>query len=298
LSLSEPPSGDAATEPKVFLDYTQAELDRAYDQLAYAPDRDAILARQQRYSERARERFRPEIVRYGDGPLEDMEVFRAGADTPVHVYIHGGQWSREGNATSGYPALTLVPAGAAYVNLNFPAIPRVRIPDMVASLRKAIAWLHANAARIGGDPARLHLSGSSSGGHLAAVLLTTDWTQHGLPADVIKSGLCISGLYEMTPVMRSKRRGFVQLSDDEVDALSPIRHLARVRCPVTVAIGGRETPEFRRQAHEFAAALGRRQAAVELIDLPPFNHFELPETMIDPAAPLSRAALRQLGLTA
>ncbi len=62
-------------EPKVFLDYTQAELDRAYDQLAYAPDRDAILARQLQHSEAARARFKPEIVRYGDGPLEDMEVF-------------------------------------------------------------------------------------------------------------------------------------------------------------------------------------------------------------------------------
>lgn len=235
-------------------------------------------------------------MRYGDGPLEDMEVFRAGANAPVLLFVHGGQWAREGNGTTGYPALTLVPAGAAYVNLNFPAIPRVRIPDMVASLRKAIAWLHANGAALGVDPARLHVSGSSSGGHLAAVLLTTDWTAHGLPADVIKSGMCISGLYELVPVMLSKRRGFVHLDDGEVAALSPIRHLDRVRCPVTVAIGGRETPEFRRQAHAFAAALAQRRAAVELIDLPPFNHFELPETLADPTAPLTRAALRQLGL--
>jgi arylformamidase len=289
------PDVSAATEPKVFLDYTQAELDRAYDQLAYAPDRDAIMARQAEHSAAARARFAPEVMRYGDGPLEDMEVFRAGANAPVHAFIHGGQWQREGNQTSGLPALSLVPAGAAYVNLNFPAIPRVRIPDMVAALRRAIGWLHANAPRFGGDPARLHLSGHSSGGHLAAVLLTTDWTAHGLPADVLKSGLCISGLYEMTPVMLSKRRGFVQLSDDEVAALSPIRHLDRVRCPITVAIGGRETPEFRRQAHEFAAALAARRATVQLIDLPPHNHFEMPLTLVDPAAPLTQAALRRMG---
>jgi arylformamidase len=211
----------------------------------------------------------------------------------VLAFIHGGQWQREGTANSSYPALSLVPAGAAYVNLNFPAIPRVRIPDMVAALRRAIAWLHANAESFGGDPGRLHLAGHSSGGHLAAVLLTTDWTAHGLPADVLKSGLCISGLYELAPAMLSKRGGFMQLSDAEVDALSPIRHLDRVRCPIAVAIGGRETPEFRRQAREFAEA-----AAAERIELPPLNHFEMPETLIDPAAPTTRTLLRRLGVGA
>jgi hypothetical protein len=63
---AEPPRGDAAPESKVFLDYTQAELDRAYDQLAYAPDRDAIMARQAEHSVAAHARFTPEVMRYGD----------------------------------------------------------------------------------------------------------------------------------------------------------------------------------------------------------------------------------------
>lgn len=287
--------GAASAEPKVFLDYTQAELDRAYDQLAYAPDRDVITARHARHSAGTRERFPHEEFRYGDGPLEELRAYPAGAGAPrpapVFAYIHGGQWQREGMDSSDFPALSLVPAGVAYVNLNFPAIPRVRIPDMAAILRRAIVWLHANAHRFGGDPGRLHLAGSSSGGHLAAVLLTTDWTAHGLPADVLKSGVCISGLYELHPAMLSKRSAYMKLSDDEVAALSPIRHLDRLRCPITVAIGGRETPEFRRQAYAFAQA-----TQAELIDLPPHNHFELPETLVDATAPLTRAALRHIGV--
>jgi arylformamidase len=283
----------AATEPRVFLDYTQAELDRAYDQLAYAPDRDVIMARHAAHSARTREAFKHEVFRYGDGPLEELRAYPAGANTsggaPVFAFIHGGQWQREGMDSSDYPALSLVPAGVAYVNLNFPAIPRVRIPDMAAILRRAIGWLHANASRFGGDPARLHIAGSSSGGHLAAVLLTTDWAALGLPADVLKSGVCISGLYELGPAMLSKRAGYMKLSADEVDALSPMGHLDRIRCPITVAIGGRETPEFRRQAYEFSGA-----ARAELLDLPPHNHFEMPEAMIDADAPLTRAVLRHV----
>src|SRR5262249_24887650 len=141
-----------AAEAKVFLDYTQAELDRAYDQLAYAPDRDAIMARHAQHSAGVRERLKHEVFRYGDGPLEELRVFPAGPGAPVFAFIHGGQWQREGMDSSDYPALSLVPAGVAYVNLNFPAIPRVRIPDMAAALRRAVAWLHANAAGFGGDP--------------------------------------------------------------------------------------------------------------------------------------------------
>jgi arylformamidase len=39
-------------------------------------------------------------------------------------------------------------------------------------VRRAIAWVYENAARIGGNPDRLYVGGQSSGGHLAAVAVT------------------------------------------------------------------------------------------------------------------------------
>lgn len=286
----------AADEPKIFLDYTQAELDRAYDQRSYAPDMDAIIARWAAKSALARQRFKALSFRYGDGPYEDLEVFPAAvSNAPIHAFVHGGEWRRAGNEGGGYPAAILVPAGVTYVNLNFAAIPQVRIPDMVDQLRRAIVWIHTNAAaRFGGDPQRITLSGHSSGGHLAAVLLTTDWPAHGAPDTVLKAGTCISGLYEMQPVLLSQRRSFVKLSEDEAIALSPIRHLDRLRCPVTIAIGGRETPEFRRQGSAMAALLRGGRFATALLDLPGLNHFEMPETLADGQSPLAQAVLKQI----
>ena len=41
--------------------------------------------------------------------------------------------------------------------------------------RNGNAWVYRNAASFGGDAERLYVCGHSSGGHLAGVLLTTDW---------------------------------------------------------------------------------------------------------------------------
>jgi len=153
-------------------------------------------------------------------------------------------------------------------------------------------------ARFGGDPNRLYIGGQSSGGHLAAVALTTDWQcQFGLPADIIKGGMCISGMYDLTPVRLSARSRYVRFDDATIAALSPIRHLDRLWAPLVVAYGTRETPEFQRQNREFAAAIEAARKKVRLLVGEHYNHFELPETLGNPYGLLGRAALDLMGLT-
>jgi arylformamidase len=89
-------------------------------------------------------------------------------------------------------------------------------------VRRAIAWLYDNAARFGIDPTQLYVGGQSSGGHLAAVALTTDWPcDFGVPADIIKGGMCISGMYDLTPVRLSARNNYVEFDDATVTATEP-----------------------------------------------------------------------------
>ena len=76
-----------------------------------------------------------------------------------------------------------------------------------------------------------------------------------MPADVIKGALLSSGMYDLKPVRLSKRGAYVKFTDEMEEALSTQRHLARINCPVIVAHGTYETPEFQRQARDFAAAL-------------------------------------------
>ena len=288
--------------PPVFLDYDQAALDAAYNQAAYAPNREQLIKRRIGDSETVRRRIgEPERVAYGPVEIERLDIYRtARAPAPVFVFIHGGAWRSGRSKDFAGPAEMFLAAGAHYVVPDFAWVQDVGGSLMVLAnqVRRAVAWVHRNATQFGGDPNRLYLGGQSSGGHLAAVALTTDWQRDfGLRGDIIKGGMCISGMYDLTPVRLSARSNYVKFDDVTVAALSPIRHLDRWQAPLIVAYGTCETPEFQRQNREFAAAVEAAGKKVQLLVGENYNHFELPETLGNPYGLLGRAALELMGLT-
>jgi arylformamidase len=169
---------------------------------------------------------------------------------------------------------------------------------MADQVRRAVAWVYKNAASFGGDPSRLYLSGHSSGGHLGGVVVTTDWRREfGLPADIIKGALLISGMYDLKPVRLSKRSQYVKFDDPTEEELSAQRHLDRLNAPLVIAYGTLESPEFQRQSRDFAAAVKAAGKPVELIVGEGFNHFEMQETMANPFGLGGRAALEMMKLS-
>jgi arylformamidase len=287
--------------PKVWLDMTQAELDAAYDQNAYAPNREQILARNAVNSERARARLgAPKRYAYGPTPIEGLDVYATRvAGAPINVFIHGGAWRASLAKNNAIAAELFVNAGAHYVVPDFAWVQDVggSLLTMADQVRRAVAWVYRNAADFGGDPKRLYVSGFSSGAHLAGVLLTTDWSKDfGLPADMLNGGLCISGMFDLKPVRLSSRSRYVAFTDAMEHALSPQRHLDKLRAPLVVAYGTFETPEFQRQSCDFAAAVTAAGKRVELLVGEGYNHFELYETLANPYGLLGRAALQQMSL--
>lgn len=288
-------------EPKVYLDYTQKELDDAFEQTIWAPNFEELREKNKARCAEIRARFEHFERRYGAGPDETVEIVPAKqANAPVLLFVHGGRWRPQPDNAFVYFADTVVNAGAHLVAARFatldPPKAPTRMPDMIAELRRAVAWLGANAASFGGDPERIHVVGHSSGGHLTSVLLTTEWTRFGAPADVLKSGTCVSGMYELRPVLLSARSAYVKLTPEEEDEFSAIRHLDRLACPITVAYGSKESPEFQRQGRTFAAVLRARGAPVKELVLDGLNHFEGIRTMIEPQSALARQVLGQIGL--
>ncbi len=131
------------------------------------------------------------------------------------------------------------------------------------------------------------------------MLLTTDWaSEFGLPQDLIKSGLCCSGIFDLKPVRLSARSSYVHLTDESEQALSAQRHIARFNAPLIVAYGTLETPEFQRQSRGFAAAVADAGQPVQLLVAEGLNHFEIIETLAQADSLLGRAALAQMELIA
>lgn len=285
---------------KVFLHYTQKELDDAYDQSVYAPNRDQVLARFAAASEAVRKRLGPpERFSYGPTPIESLDVFRTKAmNAPINVFVHGGAW-RQGMAKDyAFPAATLVGAGANYVAIDFNNVIETggSLAVMADQVRRAIAWVFTNSRLIGGDPTRFYVSGTSSGAHLAGVAAATDWRTFGLPADFVRGYVLCSGMYDLRGPRLSKRSGYVKFTDADEQDLSPQRHLDRINAPLVLMYGTKETPEFQRQPRDFATALEQAEKPFELIAAEGYNHFEIAETFGDPGGQLGRAVLRQMGL--
>ncbi|MDQ0316493.1 alpha/beta hydrolase [Amorphus orientalis] len=275
----------------VYLHYTQAELDRAYNQRVWAQNADELLERwRQTAGEVQATHPGYEEIAYGSGANERLDLYRTSATpAPIHIHVHGGAWRFQTKDDGALVARAMTEAGMHFVVPEFDKLPDVRMPTMVEQLVRVVQWAYRNADAFGGDRDRILLSGHSSGAHLAAVLATLDWTRHDLPADVLSSLVCISGAYDLEAVMLSARRTYIDLSADEVDLLSAPRHVSGIRCPVWVLYGDGETPEFIRQAHAFAETLSTCGKLKALTEVAGCNHFEIYERMSDPTGPVFQA---------
>jgi arylformamidase len=287
--------------PLVYLDYDQEEIDLAYDQAPWAPNAAQISKRNAQKSAAALARLgQPRRAAYGPAEIEKVDIYQTRqANAPINVFLHGGAW-RTGNAKgAAYMSETFVDAGAHFISVDFSNAPEVggSLMVMADQVRRAVAWVYKNAQSFGGDSNRVYISGTSSGAHLAAVALTTDWQKDfGLPADILKGGLCCSGMYDLYPVSLSKRASYVKFTPEVIEKLSPKRHLERLRAPVIVAHGTLETPEFQRQNRDFAAAVKEAGKSLKFLLGEGYNHFEMFETLGTPYGLLGRAALEQMNL--
>ena len=221
--------------PLVWLDMDQKELDDAYDQSVYAPNQQLLTKRRAAASAAALERLGPPLrLAYGPTEHEKLDIYKTHKpNAPVNVYVHGGAW-RNGQAKDfAAPAEMFVNAGANFVVLDFIQIQETggNLLPMAQQVRSAVAWVYKNAASFGADPNRVYITGHSSGAHLSGCALVTDWAKEfAVPANILKGGLLLSGMYDLKPVRLSKRSEYVKFTDEVEEKLSSQRHLDQASC--------------------------------------------------------------------
>ena len=289
--------------PIVWMGMDQTELDNAYDQAVYAPNQPLVHARRNAATARAKARLgAPQRYQYGASEIESVDVYRTSKNpdnAPINVYVHGGAWRNGRSADFVFLSEMIVDAGAHSVIVDFNNIDDVggNLMTMAKQVRSAVAFVYNNAKEFGGDKSRLYVTGHSSGGHLTSTIVTCDWQKDfGLPKDIVKGAMLASGMYDLKPVRLSKRSKYVNFTDEIEDELSAIRHLDRLNCPIVVAHGTQETPEFQRQARDFAAAVKVAGKPITFIVGEGYNHFEIQETLASPYGLLGREVLKLMQL--
>ena len=204
-------------------------LEREYNPRATIPNGLALFAQWQLRAGAAREARNPRLdLAYGDSPAEKLDYFAApdagGAGSPVLVFIHGGYWRALDKADFSWVAPPYLAAGISVAVLNYGLAPKTPMLEIVAQVRRAIAWIHERADELGADNGRIFCSGHSAGGHLTAMMLATDWSTvaPGLPSSPLAGALTISGVFDVEPLTHAEfLRHDIGLDADAARALSP-----------------------------------------------------------------------------
>jgi arylformamidase len=237
-------------------------------------------------------------IAYGPGAAERLDIFPASRpDAPVLLFVHGGYWRALSKADSAFMAPALTAAGACVVVIDYDLAPAVSLDQIVAQVRRALAWVHANIAAFGGDPQRLYASGSSAGGHLVGMLLAGGWqAEYGLSPHVLRGALPISGLFDLCPLLDTHINGWMQLDEAAARRNSPQFCQPVAAGELVVAYGALETAEFARQSVEYLAAWHGRGLSGCLLAVEGRNHFDVVLELGQPGTPLYRALVQLMGL--
>ncbi len=286
----------------IFRTYDAAGLEREYKPALWGIDVPAVVKDWKGRSREAHARMTVQAgLSYGPGERQRIDLLSRGGleGAPVLAFLHGGYWRSKDLDRFAYSfALEpVVASGALVAMIDYDLCPDVSMDVLVQQVREACAWLWRNAGRHGGDPSRLHVSGHSAGGHLTAMMAATDWPGLGqdLPADLVRSMVPISGLFDLEPLRLSYLNESLRLDEGEARRNSPILLRPPRAMPAWIFYGGAESDEYRRHSMEFAAAWAPMTTRMACEGTPGHNHFTVIEAMTEPGNAVTAAILRQLG---
>ncbi|NIN60838.1 MAG: alpha/beta hydrolase fold domain-containing protein, partial [Gammaproteobacteria bacterium] len=111
------------------------------------------------------------------------------------VYFHGSGWYLSDKDFGTRPFFRhLVAQGHTVMDVAYRLCPEVDIYGMIGDVKRAIAWMKANASRYGVNPEKIVLGGGSAGGHLALLAGYTPGHPELTPEDVKGADLSVCGV--------------------------------------------------------------------------------------------------------
>jgi acetyl esterase/lipase len=217
-----------------------------------------------------------------------LDVYRpAGLKTirPGVILIHGGGWVEGDKSAMRDMANKFAKAGYVAISVGYRLAKddASRYPAQVDDVRRAVRWVRANANRLGVDPNRLGAFGPSAGGHLVAMLGTTDEPEQGVssrvtcvvdccgPSDFTDKSSPALGpvIAHLVPNLFGKTR--LQAPDAYKDA-SPVHHADARSAPTLIIHGTADDIVPIDQSRRLRDALQKAGVEVKLVEIPGEGH--------------------------
>jgi len=278
--------------------FEPARLDRDYNAKATVSP-EAFAAEMVRYRETSiaprADWGRHFDVVYDEESGQRIDIFgppsRSGP-CPVFVFVHGGYWRALSKEDSAMMAGMLAAEGIATVVVDYRLAPEVSLAEITREVRAALAFVWRHGGEYGLDPDRIAVGGSSAGGHLAGALVAEGWQDDfGLPSDVVKFAMPVSGLFELAPLAATFPQEWLNLGPADVDQLSPTRHIPVRGCPIAVAWAEHEADGFKRQSRAYAEGWAAAGGEAKTIEVANRNHYDILMDWCSSETEMSRALL-------
>jgi arylformamidase len=263
---------------------TALDLEAEYNNRMRVPEHPQINARWSAASVAYRQVAKADLDQpYGPKERHRYDLFHAGdAKAPLAVYIHGGYWQRGDRKDYSFLAEELNAAGIDVALPSYSLCPAVSVMDIVAELRTCLAaiWLKTKKHPV--------VTGHSAGGHLTAAMVATDWNKvAGAPADLVRAGVAISGVFDLPPLITTSINDLVRFDETSARAASPLLWPPPPGGRTMVAaVGGDESSEFLRQSGEIAQAWARAGLKTKYLVVPGTDHFTVVDELSKPASAL------------
>ncbi len=256
-------------------------FDKLPEQKKMGPDGEAYAAECLKRSKAAMKDARVVLDQaYGADYWQKVDLYlpkdENAKDLPVLIFLHGGGWEFGYKEWMGYMAPAFVDLPAIFVSVSYRLIPE-RFPAQLDDTIAAIAWVHANIARHGGDPERLFVGGHSAGAHLAAlaVLQRNKLAAAGVPTRAIRGCVPVSGTYKFEIGALEARNKFFLQKPEDAPAASPQTYVEGNRIPFYVTWGTKDLPHVLESGMPFVEAMKAAGCPVEYKIFEGFDHFDI-----------------------
>jgi arylformamidase len=217
---------------------------------------------------------------YGPKPTNTMDFFPAlehPETAPTLVYIHGGLWFLSDKKDTHCLAPGYVRHGVNFLTINYSLAPKVDLATIVKECQTAVAWAYTHAGELGIDTHKFIVSGHSAGGQLCTMMNSTDWPkfQSGLPADVLKGCVGISGFYDIEPTPGTFVDEGAKVPHDQYVTYNSLRHIRPKLPPVLLIIGAKESSLLQQQTQGYAVKFREAGNAAETKVVVGEDHFSV-----------------------
>jgi arylformamidase len=256
-----------------------------YNNRARVPEYAEIFARWERDAAAYRDRMKADEnaelgLAYGTSPRQKVDLFfpDATGHTPLAVFVHGGYWRSLDASSFSHVSAGLNSRGVAVAVAGYDLCPDVTIGQIINQIRTACLFLWRRFGQ------RLMVYGHSAGGHLAACMVATDWKKLDpkAPIDLVPAGYSISGLFDLTPLIKTAMNVDLRLDDTEVARISPMYWPVTRGRVFDAVVGGLESSEFLRQSHIITDNWRQRGVETRYEEIAGANHFTAVDPLSDP----------------